>query len=239
MPGKSFWLNDNTKLVVYKRRTSRNIKLSISPKGEVRVSIPKWTPYSAGVAFAKSKETWITKHLPEQIHLYDGQLIGKKHYLKFQPVDGRSISTRLNKNQIFVNYPTTLTITDSSVQAKANSAAIRALRKEAEEFLPRRTEEIAQMFGYNHKEVKIRLLKGRWGSCDQNKNITLNLYLMQVSDTLIDYVILHELVHTIAHNHGPDFWEEMHNNLPNAKTLKKQLRAYQPTLNSDNNTLMA
>lgn len=231
MPVKTVWLDDSTKLQISKRRSSRNIKLSINSKGEVRISIPRWTPYSAAVAFAKSRYDWIRANLPDQKILENGQLIGRSDVLHFLTTQDEKISTRLLDGIIQVKVPEEFTISSPNVQAKAHQACIRALRRQAEYFLPERVSQLAGMYGYDYSSVKVRQLRGRWGSCDQHKNITLNLFLMNIPDTEVDYVILHELAHTRVHNHGPDFWQEMTSHLANAKQIKKQLRQHQPSLN--------
>jgi predicted metal-dependent hydrolase len=71
-------------------------------------------------------------------------------------------------------------------------------------------------------------LKGRWGSCDQDKNIVLNLFLMQLPWQLIDYVLLHELCHTMHLDHGPGFWQTFLMHKPTAKDLRREIRHYQP-----------
>ncbi|HET8992036.1 MAG TPA: M48 family metallopeptidase, partial [Candidatus Saccharimonadales bacterium] len=68
------------------------------------------------------------------------------------------------------------------------------------------------------------------GSCDQSKNITLNLYLMQLPWHLIDYVLLHELTHTVVFKHGPDFWAEMDKYLPDSKSLRSEMKDYKTTV---------
>lgn len=55
--------------------------------------------------------------------------------------------------------------------------------------------------------MKINSSKHRWGSCTSKRNINLSLYLMMLPEHLINYVILHELTHTIELNHGQRFWQ--------------------------------
>ena len=51
--------------------------------------------------------------------------------------------------------------------------------------------------------------------------------LLHLPDQLIDYILLHELVHTRVKNHSKDFWSELETVVPNARTVDKQLRDYQ------------
>jgi predicted metal-dependent hydrolase len=109
-------------------------------------------------------------------------------------------------------------------------ASIRALRKQATSLLLARLKQIAAEKGLSYRSSAIKQLKSRWGSCDQHANITLNLYLVQLPWHLIDYVILHELAHTQVLHHGPDFWDVLERLQPNARSLRRAMKEYRPTL---------
>lgn len=231
MPSKTFELEDGLEVTISKRRNNRNLKLSMSAKGDVKVTIPHWAPYSSGVVFAKTKIDWIKQNRPVQSFLFDGQSIGKSYKLHFI-LDQKQTkaASRVTANGIFVKYQGSIGYQHNSVQSVAQKACVRALRAESLVMLPPRLLELANEYGYDYNLVNIRQLKGRWGSCDQAKNITLNLFLMQLPWELIDYVLLHELAHTRILRHGPDFWNEMIRTAPNAKLLRKKLHEYQPVL---------
>jgi predicted metal-dependent hydrolase len=219
-------------VTLYKRRGNRSLRLSIASDGEVRVSMPSWVPYKAGEQFALSKATWITSHrLQAPAVLQHGQPIGKAHRLHFTPsVEATRISTRLRFNQIQITHPFNIKVHESPVQDAARSAAVRALRKEAEQLLPYRLKQLAERDGFTYQNVSIKQLKSRWGSCSSQKEITLNLYLMQLPWHLIDYVLLHELTHTKVMQHGAPFWQELECHVPGAKQLRKEIGAYHPVL---------
>ncbi len=116
------------------------------------------------------------------------------------------------------------------VQDAAASASLKALRKEAETLLPQRLRTLSDQTGLGYASVSVRQLKSRWGSCDNHKEITLSIFLMQLPWHLIDYVLVHELTHTKVMRHGAPFWEELERHLPGAKQLRKEMAAYQPIL---------
>lgn len=70
----------------------------------------------------------------------------------------------------------------------------------------------------------MREQRTRWGSCSGKNNISLNVKLVLLPEELIDYVILHELVHTRIHNHGKKFWDELDIYTGNAKAVAKRLK---------------
>jgi predicted metal-dependent hydrolase len=219
-------------VTLYKRRGNRSIRLSVSAGGEVRVSMPYWLPYAAGEQFARSKAAWILDHAQSTpTGLRHGQAVGKAHRLHIMPsTQAIKITTRLKQNQIEINHPLSYQANSPAVQQAAKSASIRALRKEAEQLLPQRLQQLASTNGFAYRNVGIKHLKSRWGSCSADKDITLNLFLMQLPWHLIDYVLLHELTHTRVMQHGAPFWQELERHAPHAKKLRKEIGEYHPIL---------
>ncbi len=218
---------------LYKRRSARSIRLSVTSTGDVRVSLPYWLPYDAGARFAAAQQNWILAQLQRQTAplLTHGQAIGKSHHLQFVATpDGTRISTRVDGTNIRITHPFALRTNHPSVQKAAEKACIRALRTQAETLLPQRLRTLAANHTLPFKSVNVRRLTGRWGSCNTSQEIVLNLYLMQLPWHLIDYVLLHELTHTRVMNHGSDFWDEFELHLPNAKILRREIRAFRPVV---------
>lgn len=232
MAFKEFRLNPDLPVKVYKRKTSRSLRLSVTAAGEVKVSIPTWTPYAHGLSFANSKLSWIQAQLPAAPPLLQhGQAVGKAHRLFFAASPSAvKPSARLKRTLIVVNYPLASAPDEPLTQTVAARACIRALRTQAGQLLPQRLQALAEQYGFEYSSVGVKLLKSRWGSCDTKQHIVLNLFLMQLPWELIDYVLLHELTHTRVMQHGPKFWGEMERVRPSAKTDRRAMRAYQPIL---------
>jgi predicted metal-dependent hydrolase len=215
-------------VLVVKRRGAKNIRLSFSPAGQVRISQPAWLPYSAGMQFVISKRVWISQHQPSRQEklLADGDGIGKSFRLRF--IKGQTIRTRVIKQEVVVTA--NLPYNTPAVQAAAHRAAERALKADAERLLIIRLRQLAQKHGYSYKDVKIKKLTSRWGSCSSDGKIALSIYLIQLPWNLIDYVILHELAHTRHLNHSRAFWDQVKQTAASAMDLRKQIRLYQPTI---------
>ena len=70
----------------------------------------------------------------------------------------------------------------------------------------------------------VRDMHTRWGSCNTTtRHINLSLMLATRSDAELDYVILHELAHTVVPNHGADFYALMDRYMPGWKKIRKAL----------------
>jgi hypothetical protein len=96
----------------------------------------------------------------------------------------------------------------------------------AKELLRNRLRELSKRYGYEFNRVFIKQQKTRWGSCSAINNINLNLKLVLLPPRLMDYVIIHELVHTRHKNHGPLFWKELDRITGDAKGLSKKVKSF-------------
>jgi len=99
-------------------------------------------------------------------------------------------------------------------------------RAEARKKLTHRLNELSTRYGFTYNRVFIRNQKTRWGSCSTRNNISLNMKLLGLPQELIDYVILHELVHTRERNHSEGFWAKLNKFVGDARALKSRLKEY-------------
>ena len=90
--------------------------------------------------------------------------------------------------------------------------------------LKKRLADLAKEHGYPYRSVTIRNQKTRWGSCSRYNAISLNVKLALLPARYRDYVILHELVHTRHHHHGPAFWKALDAHVPGARDIARRLR---------------
>jgi predicted metal-dependent hydrolase len=229
MAQKTVHVPEIGELILSKRRGATHMRLSINAAGKVRVGMPYWTPYQAGIVFARSKADWINKNLGNHMAalLKDGDLIGKSHRLHYIYKAGQNTATtRVSPNSVTVTSG--LDLSNQKVQKQAMDACEKALKAEAQVLLPMRLKSLALKYDFTYQDVEIRKLTARWGSCSSKKNIKLSYYLMQLPWNLIDYVLIHELVHTKHMHHGKDFWDDFKQAIPDARTLQKEIKKYKP-----------
>lgn len=231
MPQKNFTVSGLGEVLVVKRRGSKNIRLTITPAQLVKVTIPTYVPYAVGVSFATKKVGWINKHISQRPLKMpvSGSHIGKSHRLTIIPVspDNR-LSTAIRQGEITIKIPEGTG--KGAADEKIRKACEKALKLEAEHLLPMRLMEVAQKYNFKYQDVKVKKLKARWGSCNSHQLISLSIYMMQLPWHLIDYVIIHELVHTRHMHHQKDFWDAFEAIMPNAKQLRREIKNYDPVL---------
>ncbi len=101
------------------------------------------------------------------------------------------------------------------------------LRREARATLPQRLKELSEATGLRYGKLSIRAARTKWGSCSGRNDISLSLYLMTLPEHLRDFVMLHELCHTLHHNHSPRFHALLDSLCGGReKALSRELRAY-------------
>jgi hypothetical protein len=226
------FIPDIGEIILTKRRGNRNLSLRVGANGQVRIGMPHWVPFEVGLRFAKSKKDWLQKQmkLNEPKLLLEGSRIGKTHCLTYQQIVPWSNVLKVRVSGANITIQSSFDLTDPIVQEQAKKAGEQALKDEAEHFLPSRVSIIAKKHNLEYGQIRIRKLTSRWGSCSDQKKLTLSYFLIQLPCELIDYVLLHELAHTKFANHNAEFWTFMEERLPDLKSLKNRLKTYRPRL---------
>lgn len=149
------------------------------------------------------------------------------HSLYLNPTAEERYTTRITSDRIVVNYPITDNYTSEEVQKQIKSGIEQAWKIEAKELLPPRTEQIAQSLGLRFSSVSIRNTRSKWGSCSSRNDLSLSIHLMRLPDHLIDYIIIHELCHTVHKDHSPRF-HSLLDKLTSGrhKELNKEMKKY-------------
>jgi hypothetical protein len=213
---------------------ARHLGLSVRPFWGLRVSIPIGMSYSIAVRLVTEKKVWILNHLKKMKEYEKQQTIfnensgycTKHHKLELRKSDRTNISVRLSKGKINVTYPAELNTNSKEIQTAIRTGIDRALKIEARQYIPDKVDQLAKKFGLQYNKLTLKNIKSRWGSCSGKNNINLSIHLIRLPEHLIDYVILHELVHTVHHNHSKRFWAMLDKVTSKAKILDKELKKY-------------
>ncbi|MDR1743635.1 MAG: M48 family metallopeptidase [Dysgonamonadaceae bacterium] len=117
-----------------------------------------------------------------------------------------TIRMSLKNGMLSIFVPQQIDITRPNVQDAIKELIRQGLRFEAKRILPQKTALFASKNKLQFSEVKINKSLSRWGSCSRKKSLNFSLYLLLLPEKLIDYVVLHELTHTVEMNHSDRFW---------------------------------
>jgi predicted metal-dependent hydrolase len=202
------------------------------------VNIPRGTSDRAVEAFLLSRREWMVQGAREMEELerrtsavagVNAEIETRFHVLKVLPTSSGSISSRVEERQGEGRREVHLFIPGHVSRAGASLLAGRVLveiyKIESRAYLPGRVEELARRFGFSYCRLSLRDNLSNWGSCSARNNISLNVRLMKLPDELIDYVILHELCHTVEKNHSARFWALAREVCPGFAEARRQLKA--------------
>ena len=226
-------------VVFRKSKRAKRYRITIKEDKTVILTIPNSASFKSGEKIVRDKLSWIEKHLSKMNSAASDKLYfdektkfsTRKHALHFKTSEEDKITVFISDKKITVKYPKYLNVHSDEVQHAARFGIVEALRDEAKQFIPQRVVLFAEKFGFDFKNIYIKNLKSRWGSCSNVNNINLNLHLMRIPNRLIDYVILHELAHTVEKNHGKNFWILLDRITDNkARLLDKELNKFSLSL---------
>jgi len=137
----------------------------------------------------------------------------------------------LKDGVLSISCPSDTDYEDPSVQSTIKTFIEKALRYEANRLFPAKVKMFADRFGFKFTDVKVNKSRTRWGSCSSKKMINLSYYCMLLPEYLVDFVILHELCHTLEMNHGERFWLLLDKITDKrAKELTKELKSFKTVL---------
>lgn len=223
-----------------KVRRSANIKflsVRIAPGRGVWVNVPYGVSGRQAEKFILEKKDWILQNLCK-VKTYEqdtgvGLKIGaeiptKLHILKIGETDQKKPGYKIEGKLISLLIPRG---TDyKKVDGIVKKFLLEIYKMECRRILPEKVRHYAEKFGFSYGKLTFRDNISNWGSCSHDDNISLNIKLMKLPDEVIDYVILHELCHTVEKNHSADFWSLVKKVCPDFALRRRQLRTYNTRL---------
>ncbi len=212
------------------KKDIKNIHLGVYPPvGRVRLSAPLASDNEKIRLFIVSKIPWIRKNQRKFINKERQSLreyiSRESHYFQ-----GRRYLLNLD---IAPNNKNTVLLKKSVIQLKLKEQFDTQKRKEILESWYRETlrerlvpfiKKWENQLGVISKEWKIKKMKTKWGSCNQDaRRVWFNLELAKVDDYCIDYVVMHELAHLKVRNHGKQFIQILNTNMSDWEQRRAQL----------------
>lgn len=203
-------------IIASKRRKTSQIFVE---KNKVQVRVPYAKTNSQIKAMVEGKKQWIFKKQLELKHRKQKKSQSYKNGSRV-PYFGKLYKLEIilgTKDQI-KSKKDTLVI---SLKSKKNTT--RTIKKlyenwmicKSQKILQKRLAKFAKKLGVKPRKLVIKDLKTRWGSSTEQGIVTLNLHLLKAPKEIVEYIVLHELVHFKIKNHPPEFWGTVEQIIPN------------------------
>lgn len=187
---------------IIERKAVRHARINVNEKKEVRFIIPKSFSEDEIQRLIVQKSDWIKDKLA---------FFEKEEILDFE----------LPKANILYL---------GEAHPKPKTDVVKWYRTEAKNYLTKRTEFLAKKYNFKYNRLFVRDSKNKWGNCSKEKNISLNWRLIKAPPLVIDYVILHELCHSVILKHTQAFWLKLSTVCPSYNEQAEWLKKYGKSL---------
>ncbi|WQS48093.1 M48 family metallopeptidase [Helicobacter pylori] len=189
---------DDIPITIQKSEKIKTLSLNITPSLEVILKMPNSCSQARANAFLKEQESWLKKTLSAMQEKYSLLRANLEKY----------------KNKILI----------FDEVKNANNYTLTDLKKILKTYLERKLPLIAQKMQTAYTGFSVRNNAKVLGSCSYHNRLSFALLLVCAQKEAIDYVIIHELAHTIHKNHSKNFWRCVQIFCPNYRTLREHLK---------------
>ncbi|GHR29138.1 metalloprotease [Helicobacter pylori] len=187
---------DDIPITIQKSKKIKTLSLNITPSLEVILKMPNSCSQARVHAFLKEQEAWLQKTLSAMQEKYS--LLHSQTY----------------QNKILV----------FDEEKNANDYTLTELKKILKTYLEQKLPLIAQKMQTSYTRFSVRNNAKVLGSCSYHNRLSFALLLVCAKKEAIDYVIIHELAHTIHKNHSKNFWRCVEIFCPNYRVLRERLK---------------
>ena len=204
------------------RSQRKTLSISINEDAELIVRAPKRLSIEKIQDFINEKENWINR----KITLVENQIkdvtSNQNKILYLGTLFPIIIKPQASRELIFTGEEFVV----KSIEPNSLSLSLKKwCKSKFREIALPRVAYFANKHNLNVNQVRIKNQKTMWGSCSSKNNINLNYLLIMAPAEVIDYVIIHELAHTIHRNHSVDFWRLVRLIMPDFQQHKQWLKA--------------
>ncbi|MDI6769862.1 MAG: SprT family zinc-dependent metalloprotease [Anaerolineales bacterium] len=214
------------------RTRRRTIALIVERDGRLVVRAPLHVTDGQIHKFAESKADWIKA---KQAQAKKNSAVARKRYVAGEEFLYLGKAYPL----VFVNRQKPALIHDSrfvlaiTALPRARQLFVGWYKEQALRVISERVDLYAAKYGYTCRQVKFTSARTRWGSCSPNGNLSFTWRLVMAPLAVIDYVVVHELVHLKVKNHSKNFWTQVGEIMPDYKQYIAWLKANGPFLTLD------
>ena len=212
-------------------RRKKTVAVTVDPAGAVQLVAPEHLTTDELDGIASRKAEWIARRLrraqthgsalaPREFVSGESVLYLGRHY-RLKVHSDEPGDAKLRGGWLHVPAPS-----GPRQTAQIRKSVVACFRRHAVQRLPERVAAWRPKAGVPMPRVIVSNQQKRWGSCDRNGTIRLNWRIIQAPIRLVDYVVVHELVHLRHRGHGRDYWQAVGRVMPDYERRREDLRQY-------------
>ena len=212
--------------LIRRKKRRRTISLRIKEDGKIVIYAPHHTPKWEIEKFIKEKQIWIVNKISEkekQIKeaektFLSGErflYLGEWYPLEIHEFDHKEPPLRLSFGKFILNKDHIEGVRD---------LFIKWYKREAKEKIVGRIDYYSHRLHLFPRGIRITNARSRWGSCSRDNRLSFSWRIIMASLTVIDYILIHELVHIREKNHSKRFWTTLESILPDYRKHRLWLK---------------
>lgn len=214
--------------ILFSRRSTYS--LQITEDARLIIKVPLYTDEKEINRIVNKHKRWITKKITL------AKLINQR-VKKYKFKEGEMLMYLGNPYRLcFIQNQSELIVFNnkfnisSEYSSTAKNIIINWYKARAREIFTERVEHYSKLYNFRFRKIKLSSALKKWGSCSTNGDINLTWRLVMAPLDVIDYVVVHELVHLKIKNHSKEFWKMVANILPDYQIQKAWLKENEPLL---------
>ena len=212
--------------LVRSRKRRKTISLHIREDGKIIVYAPYHTPKGEIEKFIEEKQSWVVKKISEKerairraekefVRGEEFLYLGESYPLEIQDTHHREHPLKLSFGRF---------VLDEHHIKEARGLFIQWYKKEARARITERIDHYSRRLHLFPKGIKITSAKNRWGSCSRDNRLCFSWRIIMASLSIIDYILIHELVHIKEKNHSRRFWNDLESIIPDYRKHRLWLK---------------
>ena len=219
-----FFLDLGVVVKINKKKKRTTISLQIKERS-ILIKVPQYYTDENINKLLHEKSRWIRKKIIEEDSYYKKRkrnfVTGDKFFL--YGAELTLVKKSSNKSKVIVSG-FSLNLFFSRKDNKVKKILEEWYKQKGLEYLDLRTSFWAKTISVKYNSVQIKNFKRRLGSCSFKGDIVFNWRIIMIPKKIIDYIIIHELCHTVHFNHSKNFWILVKEFSPNYKDHKSWLK---------------
>jgi predicted metal-dependent hydrolase len=221
-------------VIVRSPRRTRTMAITVNPEAGVSVSVPVRVGVETVRRFVKQRAGWIVRTKaeidarPKPLRFVDGERVsylGERMRLHVRDDCATRVSVRLDRSGLHVTAPITLTRYER--KSAIRKAVVSWYMRRARKILSERVDVYRRRMRLKKpRRVVVKDQRSRWGSCSADGTLRFNWRIVMAEEDLIDYLVVHELLHMRIRSHSPRYRAALARFMPDYRERELRLNEF-------------
>jgi len=205
------------------RSRRRSLALQIERDGTVIVKAPHLIPKHFIDKFINEHQEWIKKHSQKILSAKQSRIENEYLYLGKKVVFTPGRYTKISVKDDKLLFPQSLIF-------RKNKELTNWYISEARKIITQQVEKYSILMKADYKEISFSDTRSQWGRCTSDNRLQFSWRLVMAPQLVLNYVVIHELAHTMEKNHSQLFWMKVRNFNPSYRQQIKWLKDHGASL---------